>query len=175
MYFVKSTGVSVIDNSCAFFQIHGAKVFRVSLDIDDLLTCRETFRLVYHGITTFRIFRRMSRKVERIRKQCGTKCFKAPTHGFTNSLKRPPCHSFDAPCSKEGSFLLQIDVEHALLHERVSTSKRRVIFVPPMLWRVHATNWCSLWVNRNLDPFAQQFYLTGTVESRLLFPIVFIT
>lgn len=71
------------------FQIHGAKVFRVSLDIDDLLTCRETFRLVYHGITTFRIFRRMSRKVERIRKQCGTKCFKAPTHGFTNTLKRP--------------------------------------------------------------------------------------
>lgn len=115
------------------FQIHGAKVFRVSLDIDDLLTCRETFRLVYHGITTFRIFRRMSRKVERIRKQCGTKCFKAPTHGFTNSLKRPPYHSFDIPYSKEGSFLLQIDVEHALLHERVSTGERRVIFVPLML------------------------------------------
>lgn len=51
---------------------------------------RGTFRPRCYNIQISR--RRISRKVERVRKQCGTKCFKAPTHGlhefFETSTRR---------------------------------------------------------------------------------------
>lgn len=45
------------------------------------------FDRLIRDITTFRFLRRISRKVERVRKQRGTKSFKAPTHKLANSLK----------------------------------------------------------------------------------------
>lgn len=127
-----------------------------SITIADIFTNTRFERfcpaLPYTMLQQLRIPRRTSKKVERVRKQRGTKCFKAPTrfYKFFKTYHRD-LHRLMQPVLKRGSrSLVPLDVELVLAsRERVFTRKRRVIFLMSYA-RLHKTNRCTLRINRDL-------------------------